>query len=579
MFPTVPPVMRSAPCRPPSPGWRSWCTAGRRRAAPPAIVRRPTTRRRSPQSSSGRQLFAGNCASCHGIARARVSAAPRRGVGDAVGLGPSLRGVGALAADFYLRTGYMPLANARDQPERHRALFTEREIRALVAYVDSLGPAGRRSRRRDPEPRHARPGPAAVHRALRRLPPGRRRRAAWSPAPACRRSAGDADADRRGRADRPVRDAPVLHRAQISDRRARLDHRATSHYAQHPRRPRRLGHRPPRPVPGGHRDVAARRRRARRRLRHARRAKARRHEGGRLGHGPLAGSRLRASPPARPRARERIVAAGTRRRPPSRGRAVVALLVAAAPSRRSPSSSSTRSTGCSTAACSGSTLGRPGAAWRRSADRLRQAPRASTEELEEDYPPAEHPRGGSGRRRSSSESGSGSPASGCCGARGAAPPAAHSARRSSRPPCSLGPLFDTGPLYDTPWRRGRRLVDEDGRRSAPSDDRAEHVLHRVSRGSRPRADRRAARARAPRPADARPAAPRARGWAPHGILAYSKICTHAGCAIALYRKPLFAPTEPRPALVCPCHYSTFDPATRRHGDLRAGRAGRCRSCR
>ena len=28
----------------------------------------------------------------------------------------------------------------------------------------------------------------------------------------------------------------------------------------------------------------------------------------------------------------------------------------------------------------------------------------------------------------------------------------------------------------------------------------------------------------------------------------------------LYRKPTFAPVEPRPALVCPCHYSTFDPA-------------------
>jgi ubiquinol-cytochrome c reductase iron-sulfur subunit len=49
-------------------------------------------------------------------------------------------------------------------------------------------------------------------------------------------------------------------------------------------------------------------------------------------------------------------------------------------------------------------------------------------------------------------------------------------------------------------------------------------------------------------------------WAPRGILAYSKICTHAGCAISLYRKPLFAPTSPRPALVCPCHYSTFNPA-------------------
>jgi ubiquinol-cytochrome c reductase iron-sulfur subunit len=47
-------------------------------------------------------------------------------------------------------------------------------------------------------------------------------------------------------------------------------------------------------------------------------------------------------------------------------------------------------------------------------------------------------------------------------------------------------------------------------------------------------------------------------WAPGGLLAFSKICTHAGCAISLYRAPLFQPTSPGPALVCPCHYSTFD---------------------
>ena len=47
-------------------------------------------------------------------------------------------------------------------------------------------------------------------------------------------------------------------------------------------------------------------------------------------------------------------------------------------------------------------------------------------------------------------------------------------------------------------------------------------------------------------------------WAPDGILAYSKICTHAGCAVNLFRKPLYPPRTPGPALVCPCHYSTFD---------------------
>jgi ubiquinol-cytochrome c reductase iron-sulfur subunit len=36
--------------------------------------------------------------------------------------------------------------------------------------------------------------------------------------------------------------------------------------------------------------------------------------------------------------------------------------------------------------------------------------------------------------------------------------------------------------------------------------------------------------------------------------------------------PTFAPVQPRPALVCPCHYSTFDPAT--GGTVLFGPAGR-----
>jgi ubiquinol-cytochrome c reductase iron-sulfur subunit len=61
-------------------------------------------------------------------------------------------------------------------------------------------------------------------------------------------------------------------------------------------------------------------------------------------------------------------------------------------------------------------------------------------------------------------------------------------------------------------------------------------------------------------------------WAPDGITAYSKICTHAGCAIALFRKPQFRPVDRPPGLVCPCHYSTFDPAT--GGTVVYGPAGR-----
>jgi ubiquinol-cytochrome c reductase cytochrome c subunit len=49
-----------------------------------------------------------------------------------------LQGVGARAADLYLRLGLMPLENIHAQPEIRRVLFTDKEIRSLVAYVASL---------------------------------------------------------------------------------------------------------------------------------------------------------------------------------------------------------------------------------------------------------------------------------------------------------------------------------------------------------------------------------------------------------------------------------------------------------
>jgi ubiquinol-cytochrome c reductase cytochrome c subunit len=88
----------------------------------------------------GYQLFGGNCVSCHGSDGRGVYSSPKRGSGGQSERGPRLRGVGALAADFYLRTGYMPLRSAYVQPRRSRVLFSDREIRALVAYVASLGP-------------------------------------------------------------------------------------------------------------------------------------------------------------------------------------------------------------------------------------------------------------------------------------------------------------------------------------------------------------------------------------------------------------------------------------------------------
>jgi ubiquinol-cytochrome c reductase cytochrome c subunit len=89
----------------------------------------------------GANLYAANCSSCHGAAGAGVTSFnPTRGAEAQPGLGPPLRGVGALAADFYLRTGYMPLERPDVQPRRTRSIFDEGEIRALVAYVASLAP-------------------------------------------------------------------------------------------------------------------------------------------------------------------------------------------------------------------------------------------------------------------------------------------------------------------------------------------------------------------------------------------------------------------------------------------------------
>ncbi len=94
----------------------------------------------SGRAARGYALYGANCATCHGSRGEGVAGPPaRKGVGDRPGLGPPLRGVGALAADFYLRTGYMPLSSPSAQPSRTHVLFSEKQIDAVVAYVASLG--------------------------------------------------------------------------------------------------------------------------------------------------------------------------------------------------------------------------------------------------------------------------------------------------------------------------------------------------------------------------------------------------------------------------------------------------------
>jgi ubiquinol-cytochrome c reductase iron-sulfur subunit len=124
------------------------------------------------------------------------------------------------------------------------------------------------------------------------------------------------------------------------------------------------------------------------------------------------------------------------------------------------------------------------------------------------------------------------------------------------PVTALGPGLGDAP-NQTPWRRGRQLVTTGG-----EPLRADAIDVGSFRSALPQgADKRELGSPVvvvrvdPRTIEL----PRERrGWAPMGILAFSQICTHAGCAVTLFRYPVDEQLSKGPALVCPCHYSTFD---------------------
>jgi ubiquinol-cytochrome c reductase iron-sulfur subunit len=114
---------------------------------------------------------------------------------------------------------------------------------------------------------------------------------------------------------------------------------------------------------------------------------------------------------------------------------------------------------------------------------------------------------------------------------------------------SLGPRPSDTVLDSTPWRAGTRLVTEDGTvvraanvplgglvtvfpEGAVDSETGQAVLMRVEQGLM-------------RPLPGR------ESWTPEGLVAYSKVCTHAGCPVGLYEASSHQ-------LLCPCHQSTFD---------------------
>lgn len=113
---------------------------------------------------------------------------------------------------------------------------------------------------------------------------------------------------------------------------------------------------------------------------------------------------------------------------------------------------------------------------------------------------------------------------------------------------SLGPS-PGGRLFRTSWRRGLRLVTPEGRPVAASDLRVGSFLTVFPEGKSDKADSQTVLIRVD-PRANRPLPGRG-DWAPDGFLAYSKVCTHAGCPVGLYE----AQTN---RLFCPCHQSVFD---------------------
>jgi ubiquinol-cytochrome c reductase iron-sulfur subunit len=120
----------------------------------------------------------------------------------------------------------------------------------------------------------------------------------------------------------------------------------------------------------------------------------------------------------------------------------------------------------------------------------------------------------------------------------------------------LAPLMSLGPApvssAITAWKRGLRLVDVQGQPVHAADLPVDGVQTVFPEGSPGDALAQTALVHVD-PALLQLPADRA-SWAPEGFVAYSRVCTHAGCPVSLYQAT-------QHALICPCHQSQFEVLT------------------
>ena len=119
---------------------------------------------------------------------------------------------------------------------------------------------------------------------------------------------------------------------------------------------------------------------------------------------------------------------------------------------------------------------------------------------------------------------------------------------------ALFPINSLGPgpgetLAHTSWRKGSRLVTSDGRPIKVGDVQVDGVLTVFPDGAPDDAESQTILINVG--SSRQLVRPGRDGWSVQGNVAFSKVCTHAGCPVGLYRSTSHQ-------LLCPCHQSTFD---------------------
>ena len=104
-------------------------------------------------------------------------------------------------------------------------------------------------------------------------------------------------------------------------------------------------------------------------------------------------------------------------------------------------------------------------------------------------------------------------------------------------------------LFHTSWRKGSRAVTDTGEPIRPADLPVDGVITVFPDGAVGTEDSQTLLIRLP--AGAYRPLPGREDWAPGDVVAFSKVCTHAGCPVGLYRAD-------SKELYCPCHQSVFE---------------------